>query len=158
MKTSKLYAVLGLLLLLAYLVQDLFSLKWLWLVERQTVESYKQVSGLVLASFVLYQWRVSMLRAKGQLQQARIKLPKHKIGGALAPVFFYLHAHQIGYAYLFLLSVVFLSNVAVGLLNHELVPIRRRWFLTGWLVLHVHLAMLLVVLMIYHVVIAFCYQ
>jgi hypothetical protein len=158
MKTSKFYAGLGLLLLLAYLLQDLLSLKWPWLVKLQAEETYKQVSGFLLVSFIGYQWRLSLLRAKGQLQIARTKLPKHKLWGTLAPVFFYLHAHQIGYAYLFLLSTVYLANVAVGLLNHEVLQVRQRWFLTGWLVVHVSLAMLLLILVSYHIVIAFYYQ
>jgi hypothetical protein len=158
MKASKFYVVLGLLLLLAYLLQDMLSFKWLWLVELQTEETYKQVSGMLLVGFVAYQWRLSLSRARGRFQTARAKLPKHKLWGALAPAFFYLHAHRIGYAYLFLLSGVYLSNVAVGLLNHEVLQIRQRWFLTGWLVVHVSLAVLLVILLSYHVLIAFYYQ
>ena len=157
-KPLKAYSYLGFLLLAAYLAQDFFNLKWAWLVTLQTGETFKQLTGLLLLSYLGHQWYLSRLRLKGRAEAAREKLSQHKTWGALAPLVFYVHSHSLGHGYLLLFSSVYLSNLAVGLLNHEVVKIRHRWFLTGWMLVHVSLAVVLLILVSYHAFIAFYYQ
>ncbi|MCI0734368.1 MAG: hypothetical protein L0Y38_11190 [Methylococcaceae bacterium] len=150
------YTVLGLLLLAAYLVQDIFALKWPWLAGMQTDENFKRLTGFLLAGYILHQWSLSLDRMKGPGSET--KLSRHMAWGAWAPLVFYIHSHQIGYAYLFLLSSVFLANVTIGLLNHEVVGIHKKWYLVGWMVAHVSLSVMLVLLAGYHGFMAFYYQ
>lgn len=150
------YTALGLVLLACYLAQDILDLKWPWLVEMQTDETFKRWTGFLLTGYILHQWSLSLGRLKGQYSDPR--LVRHMSWGAWAPLVFYLHSHQIGYAYLFLLSTVFLANATMGLLNREVLGIRKKWFLVGWLVVHVTLSVLLVTLASYHAFMAFYYQ
>lgn len=69
---------LGLLLLLAFFAQDIFQLKWPWLVSMQLDETYKQLSGLVLVAFIGYQWYLSVLRAKGRSDKATSQYERHR--------------------------------------------------------------------------------
>lgn len=80
-KPIKAYSYLGFLLLAAYLVQDFFNLKWAWLVTLQTGETFKQLTGLLLLSYLAHQWYLSRLRLKGRAEAARAKLSQH-LGGA----------------------------------------------------------------------------
>jgi hypothetical protein len=150
------YTALGLMLLVAYLAQDILNLKWPWLVEMQTDETFKRWTGFLLAGYILHQWSFSLGRLKGQ--SSPIRLARHTAWGAWAPLVFYIHAHQIGYAYLFLLSTVYLANATIGLLNRVVLGIDRKWFLFGWMVVHVGLSVLLVTLAGYHAFMAFYYQ
>ena len=152
------YFYLGVLLLAAFFIQDAFALKWAWLVQMQTNETFKQLTGLVLVSYLTHQWYLSVLRLRGRMETARIKLPRHKQLGALAPLVFYLHSHQIGYAYLFLLSSLYFANVAIGLFNQKIIGIQSKWFLYGWMIVHVALSVFIVILTSYHVFIALYYE
>lgn len=159
MQTQRLegYFYLGLLLLLAFFAQDIFHLKWPWLVTMQGDETYKQLSGLVLVTFIGYQWYLSVLRAKGLRQKVVHHYAGHRWVGALAPLFFYLHSHQIGYAYLFLLSTIYFGSVVLGLLNQVIVQTHNKHLYNGWMVTHVGLAVFLVMLASYHIFTSFYY-
>ncbi|MGH8657898.1 MAG: hypothetical protein ACREV4_05310 [Gammaproteobacteria bacterium] len=152
------HSYLGVLLLLAFFAQDLFHLKWPWLAVLQTDETYKQVSGLVLVTFIGYQWYLSVLRAKGLSEEAARHYERHRWAGALAPLFFYLHSHQIGYAYLFLLSTIYFGNVVLGLLHPLILQTNNKHLFNGWMVTHVSIAVFLVTLASYHIFTAFYYS
>jgi len=152
------YLYLGALLLILFFAQDFFYIKWPWLVKQQMDLMYKQWSGLVLMIYVIAQWYLSMLRVLGQGRIAKYNYEIHKQLGVLAPLFFYAHSAKLGYAYLFWLSSVYFANVVVGLLNQEVIPARKKWFSYYWMILHVTLAVLITILMVYHVFISFYYQ
>lgn len=158
MQTQRGYFCVGLLLLTAFALQELFALKWPWLVRMQANETFKQITGLVLVSFIAHQWYLSLLRLRGQTELARTKLPAHRRWGAFAPLIFYAHSHRIGHAYLFLLSCIYFANTAIGLCNQEIVHISKKWFLMGWMILHVSLSVFMVILAGYHSFIAFYYE
>jgi methionine sulfoxide reductase heme-binding subunit len=149
---------LGILLLLAFWVQDAFELRWNWLMEMQNNEPFKQLTGLVLVMYVMHQWYLALLRTQGQMQAARSQYQRHKQAGVWAALLFYFHSIQFGYAYLFLLSMVYFANVVWGLFNQETVRIRKRWFYNTWIVGHVSLSVLLVILISYHIFITFSYK
>jgi sulfoxide reductase heme-binding subunit YedZ len=149
---------LGILLLLAFWVQDAFELRWNWLMEMQNNETFKQYTGLMLVMYIGHQWYLSLLRTQGQMQAARSHYQRHKQAGVWATLLFYFHSIQFGYAYLFLLSMVYFANVVLGLFNQETVGIRKKWFYNCWIVGHVSLSVLLVILISYHIFIAFSYE
>lgn len=152
------YFYLGVFLLVAFFLQDILQLKWPLLVELQTNELYKQLSGLVLVLFIGSQWYLSVLRAEGKLQSAQRYYKRHRQLGALAPLFFYIHSHQIGYAYLFLLSSIYFGNVVLGLCNQQILGINKPWYAMGWMVTHVSLSVCLVLLASFHVYTSFNYS
>jgi methionine sulfoxide reductase heme-binding subunit len=153
---ARIWAAIGLILIAAFLAQDFFALKWSWLVEMQADENFKRLTGFLLVAYILHQWALSVERHNGT--RSEIKLTRHMAWGGFAPLVFYFHTHQLGYAYLVILSTVFLLTVSVGLLSRETVGINKKWYLVGWMVVHVCLSVLLVMLAGYHAFIAFYYQ
>ena len=70
------------------------------------------------------------LRTHGNLKTAKSQYLRHKRAGFLASLLFYLHSTQLGYAYLFFLSIVYFANVVLGFCNPETMGIKKRWFYT----------------------------
>ena len=105
--------------LVAFIGQDVFALKWAWLGALQQQEGYKQLTGFVLLLYLAEQWCLSILRTRGKTRISRRFVIIYKYLGVLAPVFFYIHSTQLGRAYLFLLSLVYLGNAARGYTYHK---------------------------------------
>lgn len=152
------YTLLGAVLLLAFFAQELFALKPHWLVALQGDETYKQLTGLLLVLFIANQWQLSLRRLGHKNGDAPGDCRRHKWWGALAPLFFYVHSHQLGYAYLLLLSSVYFSDIFLGLLHCFSVHAGRGHWFKGWLVIHVAAALTLVPLVAFHAYTAFWYQ
>ena len=147
----------GTLLIAAYIAQLIFSWRWEWLATLQEYELYKQLTGLALALFFLMQWRLSVVRM-GSASPATRLVSGHRNYGAVVPLFLYLHAITIGYAYIRVMSVAFLGLVALGLLQQPLARLNRKQVNASWLVTHVALAAVLVFLIGYHAFNAFYYE
>ena len=76
----------------------------------------------------------------------------------LAPVLFYIHSVQIGYGYLAILGWLFLGSILIGIANPVGIRIRNRYYRVSWVTIHVMLAVLTVVLGLFHAYIAFYYK
>jgi hypothetical protein len=150
---DRIVLALGIVLLVAYLVQARMSVEWPWLAGLQANDTYKVVSGLVLGAYLYWQWSVGSRR-----QFSPRAVFHHKLGGALAPAVLYLHASRFGYGYLLLLGISYLGTSMVGLLDSVIRKSRARWLYTSWFVIHVATATILVMLGGYHVVIALAYE
>ncbi|HYE36299.1 hypothetical protein [Methylocaldum sp.] len=157
-ETGKAYFWLGVILLASFALQYGFGWTWRWLAELQTHEGYKQLSGGFLGLFIAHQWRLTARRTKPDPTTMRQDLSRHKRWGALAPLFFYAHAQQWGYAYLSALSAVFFAVFAMGLLHERLLRFRKVWLSQAWVVGHVVLATALLALIAYHAYVAFSYE
>jgi methionine sulfoxide reductase heme-binding subunit len=149
---------LSYILLLVFVVQEAFELRWTFLMEMQKSELFKNYTGLALVIYIIHQWRLSLLRTQGRMHDARSHYPRHKQAGVWATPVFYFHSVQLGYGYLCLLSLVYLGNVGLGVFNPETVRIRKKWFYHTWLVAHISFASFLVMLISYHIFIAFSYK
>jgi hypothetical protein len=149
---------LGLTLLVAWLVQAAVPIQWAWLETLQGDQSYKLLTGLVLMAYLGHQWYLSILRILKRHKTAKDNFAVHKLLGALAPLVFFFHSTKVGYAYLALLTTVYLGNCAVGLFNQESVRIKKTWFTNGWMFLHVGLSLMTMVLATYHLVVALAYR
>ena len=154
----KSYFILGTALLVAYVAQDVLGLKWSWLVNIQKNETYRLSTGIGLLMYLLSQWHLSLSRLTYRTGRAKYIYDRHKTWGALAPLFFYVHSTTIGYAYLQLLSLVYLANTAVGLFNQEILRVKDRWFFFVWMVVHVALSLLAVMLVVFHIFVVFYYE
>jgi hypothetical protein len=157
-RIGKGYFWLGLVLLALFLIQERGRLRWPWLAQLQGNDVYKQLSGFALLAFIAHQWHFSVLRARGLMRKAGGMIKRHKLLGAMAPVFFYAHSQQMGYAYQEVLSVVFFAIFVTGLLNFEITRVHKSWFQAIWITTHVGLSMALLFLLGYHVFISYAYQ
>ena len=146
----------GVVLVLAYVIQDLAGLRWTWLAQLQTGDIYKYATGSCLLTYVGWQWYLFLARLRGV--RIRRLAALHQRGGVLAPVLFYAHSVQIGYGYLAVLSWILLANIVVGAVSPADTRIRSKSYTALWIATHVLLAVLTVVLGLFHAYIAVYYK
>ncbi|MDE2886222.1 MAG: hypothetical protein OXO53_14170 [Chloroflexota bacterium] len=144
-------------LALFYLAQDAAGLPWEWLQRMQAVDGFKYATGACLLIYVGWQWRLFITRVRRK-KGSRLMMALHQRSGALAPVLFYLHSVEAGYGYLAVLSWVLLANVVVGAASPAGPLNRGRCYTLSWGTVHVLLAVLTVVLGVFHAYIALYYK
>ena len=151
------YMYLGLFLLLAFAAQEALQIKWPWLETLQMGESYQRWSGLFLSLYIVAQFILPVMRARGNVQAVARHHRLHKLQGAFAPLVYYIHTTGLGYAYLMVLSIVYFANFLLGIFNQDIIrdPDRKQRFLHYWLAPHVGLSILTVALVIYHIYVVF---
>ena len=138
---------LAVALLVAYVCQAAVGLEVPWLIRLQGQETYKLVTGSVLVVYLGFQWSAAPHRRQ-----------LHRLLGAFAPLVLYAHASRFGFGYLGWLVGVYLGVGSIGLLHQPIVARRARRLFTAWFVTHLALAVLLVILVAYHVLIAISYE
>ncbi len=149
---------IGIGLLVGFLVQALFEFHWPWLNDWQHDSFYKQLSGFVLVTYLAHQWHLAALRAKGWNRRAGQELSRHRFAGTLAPLILYLHTQDFGHGFQIVLVGTFLALTATGLLHTHLVRSRVSRWQGAWLVIHIVLAVLLTVLLGFHVYVSYAYR
>lgn len=153
-RTDRIVVAVGVTLLVAYLGQAYLELEWTWLARQQANDTYKVLSGLAVAGYLLRQSFMGRRRLRDPIGV----LVWHKLGGALAPLVLYLHASRFAYGYLLLLGAIYLVTALIGLLHRAVLRAHARWLFTLWFIVHVASAAILVVLGAYHVYIALAYE
>ena len=133
------------------------DLEWPALRAWQSRFAYKVATGSLLAVFLSFQWLLALCRVGGWLRAAKALYPWHQTFGALAPVLLFLHSMRLGFGYLAVLSVVYLANNLVGLVNPSAFP-RVKAMLSLWTIAHIALSVLLVALTCYHAWTALYYE
>lgn len=153
---------IGLFFLILFPLQAVLGWQPAQLAAWQSNDTYKMWSGVALTGYLGLQWVLPALRMTGRTSLVKRFYKLHKQAGAVAPVIFYIHAMEWGYAYLGFLTVVYFSNIAVGLFSQDVVGSRlgalRKQYTFYWMVTHVFLSVLTVGLTFYHIYIAFAYQ
>lgn len=158
MKTP-LYIIVGYLLLILFLGQEIFDIRWHYLLELQNDESFRRWSGLGLAIFIAVQWGLTFVKTNKKLESKVMAFTNfHKWLGAFTPLAFYIHSMKFGFAYLFLLSITFFGNFFLGMLNLDVIKTKAQWYFQGWMIFHVAFSLLVSMLMIYHIWIVFYYE
>lgn len=151
--------LVGLVLLIAFLIQYFFGLQWDWLFQLQSEEMYKRWSGLFLALLINFQWLLTIFRITKKWRPYAMTMQTiHKWLGALSPIVFYIHSMSIGYGYLLLLSYVFLSNALLGYLNLDVIKNNSDLLFKGWMITHVALSIIITILMFFHITMVFYYK
>jgi hypothetical protein len=150
--------VVGAVLLAAYLLQAALGLEWPWLAARQGERTFKLCTGALLLAYLAHQWWLAVGRANGWARAAKRSYRAHKLLGAAAPLFLYLHSLRVGYGYLVVLSTVFLANVGLGLVSPDLFRRKPKWFTVPWMITHVGLAVVLAALALFHLWIASSFE
>ncbi len=151
---------IGLLLIGLYVFQYVADFKWLWLEELQTDKSYKNWSGLVIFIYILFQWLLTIVRHVFKLttEQCRPYLQLHKYLGIISPILFYFHSADPGYAFLFILSVVFFANALIGLINTKNDMLQTKWLYLLYIASHVILSVTILFLTFIHIWVVFSYN
>lgn len=154
------FALAGMVLLAAFLLQRLLGLSWGALSRWQAQEGYQRWSGLGLALFMAYQWYFPLLRFQSRLRESARQFQLHKRIGLLAPLVYFFHTTHVGYGFLFFLSGVFFANLALGIASPGWIshPDIKRRYSFSWIIAHVLLSVLTLGLVLLHVYIAFSYR
>jgi methionine sulfoxide reductase heme-binding subunit len=150
----------GLALFAAYMLQHALGLHWQALVALQQEQLYRIGSGLLLLLLILFQWYFSRIKAnpKISVEKSITHQNLHKWMGALSPVIFYLHAASPGFAYLFVLTFLFFSNLLLGLFNYEALPLKKQWFFQLWMIMHISISCLITSLILVHVAVVVYFE
>jgi hypothetical protein len=149
--------VIGAILWVLFLEQLGLDLDWPALRALQSRFSYKLATGALLAAFLSFQWLLALCRVTGSMRAAKVLYPWHQTVGALAPALLFLHSTRLGFGYLVVLSVVYLANNVVGLVNPSAFP-RVKSVLSLWTIVHIALSVLVVALTAYHAWTALYYE
>jgi hypothetical protein len=155
--TSKPYVYVGLGLFGLFLLQYGLGIKLTWLAHWQQLLLYKQLTGFGMALYIFLQWRLGLTKINNQTRRIASTYRWHKSLGALAPLMFFMHSMHWGYAYQMLLSIAYFGNFLCGLCNPEVLGVVQRRLRTGWLCLHIGLAVLTVSVMLFHIYVVYWY-
>ncbi|MCV9386313.1 hypothetical protein [Reichenbachiella ulvae] len=157
--SKNLYLILGLLLFTLFVLQDVFEWRWEYLQQLQADQMYRRWSGLALSMVILFQWVLSIVRATPKWEEKSLLFYSiHNWMGALTPLLFYIHSMQLGFAYLFLLSITFFGNFLLGMFNLDLLKSKSQVVFQGWMILHVSMSLFISFITIYHIWIVFYYE
>ena len=152
------YIVVGFSFLLMYLMQVILNLRWEWLDTVQSGEFYRQFTGFLLLAYVLMQSKLGMSRIRESKSLYKDLYRQHRIQGIFGPVILYIHSIDIGFAYQTVLTFIFLGNTLVGYLSPQSIAIRNKIYALSWTILHISLAILTLILMIFHMFIVYYYS
>jgi hypothetical protein len=142
-----------------YLIQLALPWKWEGLYELQLEEGFKRWSGLVLFIYIGMQWFLTTTRITPFIQKySRKVLLAHKWMGAVTPLLFYIHSMDMGYGYLFVTSLVFLTNTLIGIVNLEVLKSSYKWIFNTWMILHVAFSLIITFGTFVHIFIVFYYH
>ena len=151
--------VVGSTLFLLYIIQSVLPVKWEALDVLQHEQMYSRWSGLVLALFILFQWLLTLTRVVNKWKKHSIKFTSwHKWIGAISPLIFFFHSMEFGYAYLFVLSFVFMVNMVLGTINLDVIKSSKEWVFQSWMITHVAFSFIITFVMLYHVGVVFYYK
>lgn len=151
------YLLISWLLLGWYLFQYLAGVPGFWLSTLQQDSVYKQITGFVLFCYILFQWRI-VLRYRKSHVSAGERLKQHMTQGSIAPLLLYFHSIEMGFAYQFFLSSVFLLHCSMGLMYRTVISLRIKLLRIIWLISHIMMASLIMVLALYHIYITYLYS
>nr|VFJ86030.1 MAG: hypothetical protein BECKLFY1418B_GA0070995_100160 [Candidatus Kentron sp. LFY]VFK15450.1 MAG: hypothetical protein BECKLFY1418C_GA0070996_101532 [Candidatus Kentron sp. LFY] len=152
----KRYAVFGFLSLLVVAAWIGMGYQWEWLAGIQQNSLYKQFSGIVLLALILQQWRFGLRRFTGKKSTVGF-MDSHKLIGCLLPVFFLFHVRDFGVAYQQILAGILLLNCLIGILNMEILQIKKPLFYNAWMALHISFAVVSLTLAVYHIYVVYLY-
>lgn len=155
---NKGYLITGLVFFIVYILQEVLNIRWQYLHALQLEETFKRWSGLCLFIFIALQWSLTIFRVKKTWEPYSPAIMEvHKWMGAFSPVVFYIHSMEFGFAYLFVLSITFFSNVLLGFVHVDVIRTKAYWYFQGWMVAHVAFSLIITLLVLYHIWIVFYY-
>lgn len=155
---NQIYFITGVALVTLYLTQLLLNLRWEWLDNLQSDELYRQVTGFLLFAYLLMQGRLGLKRFRKSETSFSALFYSHKIQGIFGPILFYIHSIDAGFAYQVVLTSVFLGNCVVGYLSPQAIPIKNKFYILSWTILHVGLAIATFMLMFFHMYVVYYYS
>lgn len=120
--------------------------------------TWQVITGAAMAGLMIYQWVLLLARLTGRQSDVIRHTAWHKIAGVALILLFALHVPRFGYMWTSIITLVFLANAVVGVMNRETLRIKHPRFQTMWLWLHTCLSAMLMPLVALHIWIALIYE
>ena len=158
MKSRHIDVWLGVSFLIVFSIQHGLGFNLGSLEKLQRDDTYKTGTGLVLLGYLVFQWTLSYFRWKGHRVLSNWSRRWHTKLGLWGLLLFFLHAKDLGFAYTFVLSLVFVGNYALGILAPSQIGVRRRSYVVPWFLCHVLASVLIVFITACHVCIVAAYK
>jgi len=151
---------IGIALLVLYMAQYLIpSLQWKWLYELQHDQDYRRWSGLIVTLLIVFQWLLTLIRVVKKWKKHSVTFTSmHKWVGAFSPLIFYAHCMEFGFAYLLVLSIIFMTNMLLGTINLDVIKSQKEWIFQTWMIVHVSLSIIITFVMFFHIGVVFYYK
>jgi len=148
----------GLLLLIAFFLQDALQLKMDWLETLQSQDTYKIYSGIFFLIYLISLFVLPYTKLSNKRRFNAKAYQKHKHRGVLAPVIFYIHSTNFGTVYLLALTLSFFATLITGLFNHDcFYSIKRESYFKKWLPLHISFGVITMFLIGFHIYVVSSY-
>ena len=148
------YFTIGLTLILLYGFLVSSDIESRWILNLQSNEFYKQTTGYLLFTLLIYQYWLALSRRNASSGVKKLRLRLHKWLGALLMLALIVHSLNFGYAYQVVLNIVFMVNSLVGMCNIETMKFKKALYVS-WVVVHVALANLTIAMVFYHIYIIY---
>jgi hypothetical protein len=114
---------------------------------------YKTVTGILLAVYILAQWRVSKLKFTNQsASQIREAISLHKILGLVGPIVFLIHAQKMGFGYLRSLSICFFITFTIGIFYDRIIKLKNPIITKVALITHIGSSTIMMAIIVFHFV------
>ncbi|WP_258105727.1 hypothetical protein [Marinoscillum sp. MHG1-6] len=153
------FIITGGILFTLFILQDALDWHWEALHTLQDDQMYRRWSGLGLSLIILFQWTLSLVRTRPKWEDLSLTFYNiHNWVGAFTPLLFYIHSMELGFAYLFVLSITFFGNFLMGMFNLDVIKNKSQLVFQGWMILHVACSFFITFLTIYHIYVVFYYE
>ncbi len=156
---GKSYIYMNVIFLILYGFQSFSGWSWEWLAQRQTGDAYKQLTGIALLLFILFQNTLLLARVYPpwkKHQKAFYQL--HTQTGTFAIPLLYFHAAKLGYHYTFVLNLAYCVNVLIGVLAPRPLNIQSKRYGFYWMVSHVALSVFVSFFLLFHIFMTFFFN
>nr|WP_299071641.1 hypothetical protein [uncultured Allomuricauda sp.] len=149
--------ILALVLFLLFLVQYAAKLDFDYLMQLQTNPNYRKWSGFSLLIIILSQWILPVSRGIFDLTGNALEkmIAAHNWLGVISPLVFYFHSSRPDYGLLLFLTVVFFTNILVGV---SLNSVSFNRYLRLGILLHIFLSASITILAVFHVWLVYYYN
>ena len=154
----KLYAGVGVFLVLLALVMLSINYRAFFTLQQADWFIWQTVTGATLGLALLYQFALMIARIGKDAKGSQTHFKWHRYVGIAMLFVFILHAVRFGHALTLVLSVVFLLNSLMGVLNREVVRYPNKRLFYVWYAAHVGLSAILLPLAVLHAWVALAYE
>lgn len=132
---------------------------WPWLETRQKMTGFKQLTGLSIFLFLLFQNALFITRTSALWPHYQKKIYRlHSQTSVFSMPLLYLHTAKMGHHYTFLFTLAYSLNVLVGCFAPLSFNIRNKQYGFYWMVLHVSLSTFISFFIFFHIFMTFYYN
>lgn len=129
-----------------------------WISSRDVVFSYSTVTGFLLVTSLLWQWRLYFARRCGCGRKLQREYKRHRWSGIVPLGLLVLHIGGPNASLLSIISYVLVVSSLSGLLNNEIVRQKTNRLRRAWIILHVGSSSVILPLAILHMWAAFAFK